>query len=516
MKYLLTTILIFFSLTFFAQNTDQLRDLAYEHKVKGEPKESIIYYEKILNIDEEDYDAKLAIARLYFGMNDYKKSLNYYNLIYKNDETDIEALNGFSKCYHKLGNTEKAILFLNKAINISPRYIQQYFYLAKIYIEIGDLKNARKTYYKILKYDNTYSEAWQGIGKMYYWENKPKTAIKFYERALILDPTNKKISDELNNIKSELKFVAASTFKYINEEEESYEITALVQKYSVSKRFNDHFSLALNTLFDNSDRNFTDKKIADTNRWFDNTWLKINWISEHNKISTFFGGSSSDSKITAYGINWTSNFRISEIKFKNSLNASYDYFYYWNKVGKNSISNSLSATYKKFSLHASGNFGVIDKLEISDYYNNLYDTSLTNNYISYGISLKYQIFSKPKTTIALNHSYMDFDYKSPLYYTPYERVFNGASISSYYSVNKFYFYLGFGYNLGREVYYEENNSGQGNNIKFKKSYLNVNNWSGDFEMGYNLSKFNFSLGLSHFDNPYYKSTNAFVSVKALL
>ncbi|MEA3497046.1 MAG: tetratricopeptide repeat protein [Bacteroidota bacterium] len=514
-KLIITSILIFLTLGLFAQqnNKEYWRNLAYKAKLKGDIETSITNYKKVLKIDSEDYDAKLALAFLYYDKNNFKQSLNYYKLIYKNDNKDVEAINGFGRIYHKQSKYNKASFYFQKAINLLPSYMQQYFDLAQVYIEKGNLDSARITYFQIINKDNTYAEAWAGIGKMYYWENRPDIALKYYEKAISLDSSNEKFNKIYKDIKNELAYSFSATLKKINEQEESYEINAIVQKYSFNKRLNDNFAISLNTMFDYSDRDFAND-IGDTGRCYDNSWAKFSWITSNNKVSAYFGYSKSDSRATSYGINCLSSFHISKIKFKNSFTAGYDYFYYWNQVGKNSISNSLTTSFKKFSLKTNYMYGVVDKNYISDYYADKYDT-LTNPHQSYLISLNYKIFKNPKTVVAINHSFLDFEYKSPLYYTPYERVLNGISLSSYYSIKDFYFYLNFAYNIGYETYYEENTSGSGN--KFNKlSLTDINSWNGGFETGYNLKKLSFSIGGSHYDNPYYKNTIAYFSLKVVL
>lgn len=519
MKYAKVLILLFFlSVELFAQDKsiEYWRELGFEAKQAGNIESSLKNYNKILEIDSEDYDAKLAIANLHYSSQDYEKSLEYYKLIYQIDEKDVEALNGFGRCYYKLGELDQSIFYFRKAIEYLPTYVQQYFDLAQMYIEKGELDSARNVYSEILELDNTYAEAWAGIGKMHYWQNSPKTALKYYEEALKLDPENRVHQKEYQQVTGELAYRPTATFSYMNETEDTYEINAFVQKYGVSKRIDDHFSFSVNFLLDKSNRAYLDHS-ADTVRWFDNTWIKASWITSNNTVSIYTGASVSDSRITSYGLNWISSFRISELRFKNNLSLGYDYFYYWNKVGKDFISNSLNARYKKFILNVSGMYGVIRENIIADYYADKFEMD-ENPHRGYGVSLGYQLFKIPRVIVSLGHSYLDFDYRAPLYYTPYDRTLNGVSLSAYYSLNDFYVYSDLEYNLGREAYYEEVESGQGQGAQqgttFNKVYLeNINTWSASFELGYSIKKIILSVGGAHFENPFYQSTNIFLSVK---
>ena len=45
--------------------------------------------------------------------------------------------------------------------------------------------------------------------------------------------------------------------------------------------------------------------------------------------------------------------------------------------------------------------------------------------------------------------------------------------------------------------------------------ISLHTWSGNFEIGYTLKKVTFSVGGSHFENPFYQSSNVFFSVKGM-
>lgn len=517
-------LLLFLSIGLLAQNDniEYWRDLGFKDKQNGDIDSSIKNYIKVLEIDSTDYDARLALAFIYYSQENFSESLNYFNMIYRNDSKDVEALNGFGRCYHKLGELDKSKYYYQKAIEYLPSYVQQYFDLAQIFIEKGELDSAMIVYTEILEIDSTYAEAWAGIGKMYYWQDFPKTALGYYEESIKLDPENKEIQKEYLLVRNELDYVPYATLSYVNESEETYEINAFVQKYGLNKRIDDHFSFSINFLLDKSDRDYIDNT-ADTSRWFDNTWIKASWITSNNKVSAFTGASVSDSRLTSYGLNWISSFKVSKVKFKNNLTFGYDYFYYWNKVGKDYVSNSFSATYKKFSVDVSGMYGVVRKDTIADYYASKYDQD-NNPHRGYRISLKYQVFKVPKVFVSFGHSYLDFDYKAPLYYTPYERILDGVALSAYYALKGFHVYSEYEYNIGRETYYVEvedgpgqgSGQGQGQGSTFEKRYLYDNNsWRASFEIGYSMKRIVLSIGGNHFQNPYYESSNAFLTIKGM-
>ena len=506
-----------FVVSFYGQNndTENWRNLGYQAKVDGDYKDAIDNYLKVLIIDSTDYDARLALARLYTIVEKYKTSIQFYNKILQNDSTDVEALNGLGNCYIFIDKSKRSVYYFERALHFLPGEIQQYFYLAKAYSYSGKLDEAIDVYLEINKIDNTYSEAWAGIGKMYYWKGKPKTATLYYAKALELDPENEKMISENQEIHNELKFGLSLNVGPVQEVEENYEINALISKVKLEKRINDHFHIEANVLLDYSNRVFTDN-IGDTTRWFNSSWIKGNYISEHHKISAYVGYSASDNLFSTYGLNWTLNYNIGKFTVKNSITAGYDYFYYWNRVGGKSVSDILSLSYSNLSFTASYTIGNVDSVLVADYISDTYGIS-NNPYTAYAFSLAYKVLKRPVIKIGLNHSYLNFEYKSPLYYSPFDRKLTGASTSIYYNYKKFYVYGSFSYNLGTEIYYDEEGNGNGSGNKNAQIVkMNVNNWSTNIEIGYNFKPITFSVGGSNFYNPFYRNITGFFAIKVLL
>lgn len=514
MKIPLVLILSIWAFTIFGQDIELLRQKGYEAKINGNVQIAIDYYKDILVINSEDYDAKLAVANLYFTVQKIDSALNYYSLIYVNDPTDIEAINGFGRCYSRQENFTKSAFYFNKSIQILPTYIPPYFDLAQVYISVNELDSAVLIYKKILDQDSTYAEAFAGLGKMNYWKNEPYTAAAQYEKALQLDPENETYQSDLQTIKNLTSFSNELKFLYVNENESNYRINAIMGKYFLSKRINNHWNASLSLLLDHSNRDFYEIG-ADTTRWFDNLAFSLAWLGEKTSVNGYIGYSNSDKTLTAYGVSWSYTFYISNIKIINTLNGGYEYFFYWNRVGRNKISDNLQINYKKWKFE--GNFlkGVVTENLVDDFYNDLYGFA-ENPHTMYSLSLSYQLSSSPKVTVYVNHSFLDYTYKSPLYYTPYERKLTGPSASIYYSKKGFYIYSFFAYNIGSELFYEEIKGSGQRASGFKVNKQDINSWNMDAEIGYNKNRVSISGGVSKFYNPYYENFISFLTIKAQL
>ncbi|NTV84980.1 MAG: tetratricopeptide repeat protein, partial [Bacteroidales bacterium] len=364
-RWVILSVSFLLTVSLFAQTEEieSWRLQGYQAKTEKDFATAIGFYQKILDADPADYDAKLALARLYILSEDYHQSVLLFEEIYTSDPEDVEALNGMGECYGLMGNDKKSISYYEKALSFLPDDIPQYFHLAKAYGNGGKMDEAIEVYRKIIRIDDTYSEAWAGIGKMYFWMGKPKTAVVFYEKALELDPENEEIIEESEAVERELNYVLSVNFGPVNEKEESYEINAMISKVGFEKRISDHFLVQANFLLDYSNRDYT-SNTYDTTRWFTNTWVKGSWITEHHTVSAFGGYSNTDDKFSSYGMNWKLNYPAGRVTIKNALNAGYDYFYYWNKVGKKSISDDVQVSYGLLGFNAGYTYGMIDPVTV--------------------------------------------------------------------------------------------------------------------------------------------------------
>jgi hypothetical protein len=329
-------------------------------------------------------------------------------------------------------------------------------------------------------------EAWAGIGKILFWKNKPKQARVFYEKAISLDPADEKIKIEYKLVQEELALQISIGLFRIKEEEEIYELKTFLCRLVATKRLSDYFTLSVNSLLDRSKRNGA---IGDTLRYFNNTLITPALVIGNHQLATFIGASSSDKRLTAYGATLTSNFAISLVKIKTIFTGGYDYFFYWKQVDQDYFSNFTRISLSKLALDLSYKKGVVRKNFIWDY-----ETIDINPFVSYNIALNYSLFTNPKITFTVNHSYVNYEAHSLLYYSPYQRSINGIAISPYFTYRKFYLYGGYSY---------------------RKDNYDNKIWTSEAEIGYNLNKISFSAGWRHYNDPYYKNSGLYVLIKKL-
>lgn len=509
MKHLiLSVIFLCWAAHVFAQadSIEVFRQNGFLHHQQGNYQQAIASYSKIHSIHPADYDARLALGRLYLKTADYDKAIHFFSLIYQNDSTDVEALNGLGECYINKGKLSPAIEKLEKAVRLLPAHVPEYLLLAKAYGYAGNTTAALATYKKALAIDSTYAEVWAGIGRMHYWQSEPVSALHYYNKATTLAPQNTEIQQQKKQVRNELAYRFSGKWQWIKEEEETYTIEALVQRYAISKRTGNHFSFSGNFLLDHSNRRFSSQQ-NDTSRWFDNTWLKINWQNAHHYISAYTGASSTDNRITTYGSSWRYRNAWKHFSLENTLTGGYSYFYYWNEVGKMQWKNSLTLRYKRWSAEASYAQGEIDEAPARKYRSDEYQNR-TNPFLSYRVALGVELLAQPKVQVQVVHSVLDYEYMSPDYYTPYNRNLTGLSASLYHKAGMFYIYGMYAYHIGTENFYYLNT-----NQTYTEGTIDVDNWSANIETGVQKGAFSAALGASRFYNPFYQNLTFFITAR---
>ncbi|HMS65875.1 MAG TPA: hypothetical protein PKD83_11560 [Ignavibacteria bacterium] len=272
---------------------------------------------------------------------------------------------------------------------------------------------------------------------------------------------------------------------YLKEIEELYNTASIYQKYGINKVFSEKFNLGLIVRIEYAKRE--EIGFPDITRWYDNTTLNANYtFNDFNNISMFAGYSISDTTFTTYGLTYRSAVATEDFEINNTLTLSDDYFYYWNQVAQNFISDNLNFSYKNFTVTASAFLGVVDLNYIEDY-----EAKARNPNTLFSLEFKYQLFPDPVVNAGIDLSSRNFKYHSPLYYSPSNRNLAGIFSNFFKSFGKIYLYMGGGMNLDNA-----------------DTFI----WSVDSELGYDYNNFSVSAGISRYNDPFYTNYNTFINL----
>ncbi len=271
---------------------------------------------------------------------------------------------------------------------------------------------------------------------------------------------------------------------FLRETEELYSNSNIYQTIGWGKNFTDIFRFDFYSQIEYSERVEVD--VPDRERWFDNFKVVARLDpNDYNHLDAFGSASISDTTITSYGGLYRATVELGDVLIKNTITGGYDYFYYWNMVGQDYVSESVDLSYSGFNLALSYFYG-----NVRENYIDGYDIKgrNPNNMVNFGLS--YDVLNSPKVNVGVYYQMRNYDFYSPLYYSPQDRKISGIGSYFFDTFGKFYTYFGAGAKLD-------------NNDTFV--------WSLDAEGGYEYDGFSASAGIGKYDDPYYENLNVFLN-----
>lgn len=272
---------------------------------------------------------------------------------------------------------------------------------------------------------------------------------------------------------------------YLEEAEELYSNRSIYQKISAGKSFSKLFRLDISSHIEYSKREQVD--VPDRERWFDNAKLVASFDpNDFNHIETFGSASISDTTVTSYGGKYRAIVEFGDFILENTLEGGYDYFYYWNMVGQDYISETADLSYWEMKLGLSYFYG-----NVRNNYIEGYDIKGRNPNEMLNAGLSIDVLHNPRVNVGIYYQMRNFKYYSPLYYSPQDRRIYGTGAYFFDTYGRFYTYLGAGAKLD-------------NNDTFV--------WLADAEFGYENNGFSASLGAGRYDDPYYSNVSLFVNL----
>ena len=98
------------------------RDIAEEEMKNGNFNAAINSFKQALNLDPNDFDSHLGIAKAYTYNGQHAQSISHFEAYLKSAPEDIENITMLGEAYKKTGMYDKAKDYFKKALAIEPRY----------------------------------------------------------------------------------------------------------------------------------------------------------------------------------------------------------------------------------------------------------------------------------------------------------------------------------------------------------------------------------------------------------
>lgn len=112
------------------QGIDKLFNKGIILRKTGNPKESILYFNKVLEINPDHLDALLNKGHALGKIGKYNNALVCYDRILKIDHNNVLGLINTGLCYHYLKDYEKAISYYDKILETHPQHANTLYHKA--------------------------------------------------------------------------------------------------------------------------------------------------------------------------------------------------------------------------------------------------------------------------------------------------------------------------------------------------------------------------------------------------
>lgn len=181
---------------------------------QGKREEAIEKWKKALSVNPS-FDKPLAgLAWAYFAKREYGEATMYFEKMIESDENSWNGWNGLANCYWRLENKKKAIAAYDKTIEIMPDKMWGYANKANyLWQALKDTTGATFLYQKGAEVTPDGIEKFMSLSAAYMAMGKYDEMMKYIHKVLEIDPDNSMGNmSMINALYSEKKYRKALTY----------------------------------------------------------------------------------------------------------------------------------------------------------------------------------------------------------------------------------------------------------------------------------------------------------------
>lgn len=171
------------------EDTDFLVCCAKYYSNLGNPKKSIEYCLKALNLEEEENFLHNFIADEFINLDDPFNALKHYSAALEYDPYDDYSLENVMFCYGKLNRSQEALDFLNRYLDRFPFSETAWYEYGQFFFNKKHYEEAIKAYDYLLAVNSSVISVYSHKAACYEAMNKWEKAISVYEEMLELEYT---------------------------------------------------------------------------------------------------------------------------------------------------------------------------------------------------------------------------------------------------------------------------------------------------------------------------------------
>jgi len=296
----------------------------------------------------------------------------------------------------------------------------------------GHLDEAENRYDLLLKLNPASVDALCGKARIAWFGNRPFAAHTLYRKVLAVDPGNEEALSQIAKIRGLNGVHGALSAKLIEETENRTSYTATVLPLSelrISKRVTDLLELQAGVLLDKSQKRYriADQGVDDLleSRFFGNVFMRTIFFHKKQTLFVHCGISPSDSLLSGFTVAYTPPLlNLAMMNITNTLEAGYDYFYYWSAAGKDFLSDNLRVTIKNWEVFLRLHGAQVRSQAVFHLGASAADTLWTiqkNTQFATREALQYKVPISTELRMFVAHEYSDYFHRSTLYYAPHRR-----------------------------------------------------------------------------------------------
>jgi tetratricopeptide (TPR) repeat protein len=198
---------------------DENARYAYIHKARGdyyyrtgEPGKAIREYKTAIELDHDNPEAHLSLARLYMEDNLLQYAANEFSKAYKNIKLMVDnheryiLLSSFARLRYKQvyqyelpaelrkKYIEEGITYSSMALDYKPDSVEVLFMVSVFHYKNPDPSDVKAKEYlmKVVELDSKHAEAYTALAELYYRHKNNEKAGMYAEKALKIDPSSER------------------------------------------------------------------------------------------------------------------------------------------------------------------------------------------------------------------------------------------------------------------------------------------------------------------------------------
>jgi tetratricopeptide (TPR) repeat protein len=192
------------------------KKIGHCNKILGDNENAIDYYEKSLELDDQDFEVLYNCGEAYQLNNQLDEAIELYDSVIdlaagtggdiidlaeqKKKEAQSVLLNRQGGNLMKEQNYDEAKQCFLEAIELNPLDRRNYLNIGVIYLKQGDTDQAIEWMNKTIEIDPRYIRCYYNLGTIYYKTGRYKNAIDIFEKALQISPDDADSEDIQTNL----------------------------------------------------------------------------------------------------------------------------------------------------------------------------------------------------------------------------------------------------------------------------------------------------------------------------